>query len=162
MNASFKNPKDTKSEKVSNFKNAVQLTPQIAAHIKDGLQALKPYVSKVTLANPWLCEGSVDIDTAVITSYPQANRWDYAFGYAGKIYYVEVHGASTSEVKVVIKKLIWLKDWINSDAPELKKLLPVSSFHWLQSGRCSILRGSSQERLAAINKIIPKSNLVLK
>jgi hypothetical protein len=46
--------------------------------------------------------------------------------------FIEVHGAKTDEVKAVLNKLQWLKDFLVNDAPELNK--GKKSFHWIASG----------------------------
>ena len=69
----------------SNFQKAVEGTPEISTAYRSGLQALKRSDrSSVAVSDPWILDGSVDIDTAVQEKYPNDNRWDYAIGYSGK------------------------------------------------------------------------------
>jgi hypothetical protein len=73
----------------------------------------------------------VDIDNAVKQEFSSDNRWDYAVGYDGKTYFIEIHPADTSEVKTILKKLGWLKVFLSEKAPELNK--EPKSFHWVAS-----------------------------
>jgi hypothetical protein len=97
------------------FKQAVERTPHLKKCWCVGLQALrtedKPHIEA---EDPRKLTGSVDVDTAYQKVAPQSNRWD--FGIADQhtnrkheiVYWVELHTASDSEVKVVIKKAQWL------------------------------------------------------
>lgn len=147
----------------SNFQKAVEGITDIATGYRRGLQALKSSErGSVVATDTRLLDGSVDIDTAVQEKYPNDNRWDYAIGYSGKVCYVEVHPAYTSEVSTVEKKLRWLKGWLKSNAPALYAIpQATSAFVWVQTGKCGILPGSSQaKRLAALGiKVTPQHKL---
>lgn len=112
--------------------------------------------NKVNVTDPRKLQGSLDIDTQVQKKYPQEPRWDYALSYDDKLYFFEVHPASTSEVDAVIKKLIWLKDWLKNKAPEINKLQKgVHPYVWIQSGRYDILdSGKSGKKLAASGIVV--------
>ena len=135
----------------SNFQKAVEGTPEISTAYRSGLQALKRSDrSSVAVSDPWILYGSVDIDTAVQEKYPNDNRWDYAIGYSGKVCYVEVHPAYTSEVSVVENKLRWLKIWLKENAPLLDAIPKATpAFVWAQTGKGAILPRSSQARKLA-------------
>lgn len=127
------------------FKAAVEDTLDIASGYCIGLQAMKNYSIKVQAADTKQLTGSVDIDKAVKEKYPQDARWDYVVGYQQYVYFVEVHSAETSEVKTVLAKLKWLKDWLRTQAQELVKMQsPADSFVWIPSGRMGILPNSPQ------------------
>lgn len=147
----------------SNFQKAVEGTTDIETGYRCGLQALKSSErSSVVAADPRLLDGSVDIDTAVKEKYPSDNRWDYAIGYSGKVCYVEVHPAYTSEVSMIAKKLKWLKMWLKSNASSLYAIPQTApAFIWLQTGKGGILPESSQaRRLAALGiKVTPYHKL---
>ena len=137
----------------SNFQKAAEGTPDIATAYKSGLQAWKRSErSSVSASNPWILDGSVDIDTAVKEKYPNDNRWDYAIGYSGKVCYVEVHPAYTSEVSTIQNKLRWLKTWLKEKAPLLDAIPKATpAFVWAQTGKGAILPQSSQaKRLATL------------
>ena len=135
----------------SGFQKAVEGTPDILTAYRSGLQALKRSDrSAFDVADTRLLDGSVDIDTAVQEKYPNENRWDYAIGYSGKVCYVEVHPAYTSEVSVVENKLRWLKIWLKENAPLLDAIPKATpAFVWAQTGKGAILPRSSQARKLA-------------
>jgi hypothetical protein len=130
------------------FKEAISATPLLKDVYKNGLQALGSYSNKVRPSDTKKCEGSVDIDTAVKEIYPNASRWDYAIGYDGTTYFIEVHSAETSQVKSVLKKFSWLQEFLITDAPALNKQ-PKKRFYWISSGGNNILKGSPQARQLA-------------
>lgn len=108
-------------------------------------------------------DGSVDIDSLTAREYHDANRWDYAIGYNGKVFFAEIHPAYTSEVLRVIQKMKWLKVWLQEKAPLLDALPKGNpSFSWIQSGKGGILPGSKQAKLAAANGLKPIKQLILK
>lgn len=111
-----------KKAETNHFKTAVENTPDIANCYQVGLRGLGAYSNKVQLSDTSKCSGSVDIDACTTEKYPQSNRWDYGLCYREKVYFMEVHTANTGEVSTVIRKLQWLKDWLNREAPELNKL----------------------------------------
>lgn len=145
----------------SAFKDAVTNTPDISKGYKVGLTALGKYSSKVTVSNTVKVEGSVDIDSTTVALYPRENRWDYMIGFNGKVIFVEVHSATTSEVDVVLKKLDWLKNWLNSKAPDLVKLRAPEPYFWVQSKNFQILKHSPQYRRAVQKGILPVARVML-
>jgi hypothetical protein len=148
--------------KPKTFKQAVEETEEIKNGYQIGLKALGKHSNKVELGDTKKCKGSVAIDDCTESLYPQENRWDYVFGYKGDAYFVEVHSAHTSEVSVVLKKLQWLKDWLSSKAPEIKKLQARDkAFIWIQTNGNHILPKSSQNRLLAEKGLKPVSKLIL-
>jgi len=126
------------------FKRAVEETPDISKGYKMGLLALGQYSNKVKVGDTTKIQGSVDIDFCTTAKYPQLNRWDYVFSYKSEVFFVEVHSAYTSEVKSVLKKLQWLKDWLHSEAPKINKLKAKQSFFWVQSKNFQIPKNSPQ------------------
>ncbi len=76
-------------------------------------------------------DGSLNIDEETKMLYPNESRWDYAVGYDGKVYYVEVHPANTSNVEEVIKKKLWLDKWLKEKAPSMSALKAGSpKYQW--------------------------------
>jgi hypothetical protein len=133
------------------FQTAIDKTPLLKDHLKNGLQALGSNSSKVKPPDTRKCEGSVNIDDAIERQFPSSNRWDYAVGYNGRTYFIEVHPADTSEVKTVLEKLTWLKSFMVKNAPELNK--EPKSFHWISSGGVHILPNSPQAKRLALSGI---------
>lgn len=149
-------------QKIKTFKEAVKATEEIKNCYQNGLKALGNYSNKIQMGDTKKCEGSVEIDKCVETKYPQDNRWDYVFSYKGEVFFVEVHSAHTSEVSVVLKKLQWLKDWLNKEALEIKSLkAKEQAFYWIQSNGNHILPKSSQSRLLAQEGLKPIAKLIL-
>lgn len=104
------------------FTIAVKNTPDVNSCLRRGLRALGANSAKINMRNTSLCGGSVNIDSCLSNLYPQGNRWDYCFAYNGEVFFVEVHSAITSEVSTVIKKLNWLKSWLENEAPDINAL----------------------------------------
>src|SRR5579863_4358631 len=101
------------------FRQAVERTPNLEQAWRAGLQALRPEDRPhISPEEPQNLRGSADIDTALLKTEPQANRWDFAIAYQHTnlhnefIYWVETHTGSDSQVSVVLKKFEWLKSWL--------------------------------------------------
>jgi hypothetical protein len=56
------------------FQTAIDKTPLLKDHLKNGLQALGSNSSKVKPPDTRKCEGSVNIDDAVERQFPSSNR----------------------------------------------------------------------------------------
>lgn len=147
----------------NNFKKAVMATPEVANGYKDGLQALGNHSGKIEVADNRKINGSLDIDSSTVSRYPAAPRWDYAFDYDGKVYYVEVHSANTSDVASVLEKLQWLKRWLRDKAPAIGSLPKGNpAYCRLQSEKGALLSSSKEYKRAAEKGIIPKPMLRIK
>lgn len=100
---------------------------------------------------------------------PDDSRWDYGIGYRNGnrelALWIEVHSAQTSEVRAVLNKLRWLKDWLAGEGEpfgrltETKGTLPA--FVWLASGAFRLPKTTPQYRLAATAGIVPRKRLNL-
>ena len=80
--------------------------------------------------------GSVEVDQTLLEQrlHPNGNRWDYALGMphtnaSERVVWLEPHHAAGGETATVIRKLVWLKEWLRNEAPNLEKL--PRSFVWL-------------------------------
>lgn len=105
------------------FKAAVEGTPDVAKGYRSGLQAIKEAdKDAVVLKDNRKVDGSLNIDKETKLLYPHDSRWDYAIGYYGKVNFVEVHPANTSNISEMVKKKEWLKNWLKSKAPLLDGL----------------------------------------
>lgn len=135
------------------FAKAVGKCPEINGMLCQGLTAMGKNSTMVKPADPRLLDGSVDIDSAVKSLRPNEPRWDYAIGYAGCAYLIEVHPADTKNIDEMVKKAAWLRQWLETAAPDLKKLHRSGSFHWIPSGRVKILKTSPQYKKIAANNI---------
>lgn len=145
------------------FKQAIEATPHVATGFRIGLTALGAHSSKISVSNTHHLQGSLDIDTFTTSRYPNSNRWDYAFAYKGEAFFIEVHSANSSEVRTVLRKLQWLKDWLNQHAPEINKLKAkkLPPFYWIQSKGFAIPKTSPQYRAAEGAGLKPISKLNL-
>lgn len=133
------------------FKKAVGLTPHLQDALRPGLQALRaqdrPHVDP---EDPRRLQGSVDVDRALQHLHPNANRWDFAIGYRHAnrqkdfIYWVEVHTAADKQVKVVLKKLHWLRSWLQSDGNPLDQF--DREFVWVSSGATTFTLDAPQRK----------------
>lgn len=72
-------------------------------HFARGLGAIKEK-SCINVPHTRRAGGSVNLDKAMEKDFPEDNRWDYALEYDGYTFFLEVHPASTSEIKCMIKK----------------------------------------------------------
>jgi hypothetical protein len=145
------------------FKQAVEATEEITTGFRLGLSAFGKYSNKIEVRDTTLIQGSIDIDECTRLLYPNDNRWDYAFAYNSEVYFVEVHSANSTEVKVVVKKFKWLMNWLNAKAPEISKLRAKSRppFYWIQSKNFQIPKNSPQYRAAKQSGLLPIPKLVL-
>lgn len=131
------------------FRKAVAGTAEIADDLHDGLDALsKAHKSSIIAPDAKRVTGSVDIDTALQPTYPNATRWDYAIGYRinnkdDKAFFVEYHRAKADEVPRVLRKKQWLEDWMRGKA--IDRLHP-RRFVWVSAGGIKIPRNAPQWR----------------
>lgn len=128
-----------KSRSAMRFKTAVLVTPALADGYRPGLAALKAAdTARIACDTPRHLRGSVDVDEALSRSHPAARRWDYAIGIRRNpkhdgVIWIEVHPASsTREVKAVLSKLAWLREWANHAAPALRSL--PATYVWIATG----------------------------
>lgn len=152
--------KKTIADKKMSFEAAVKATANVASGYKRGLQALEKDHSQKIKADTKKIEGSLFIDEC-LKKIDNGNRWDYAIGYKGEVYFVEVHSANTSEVSTVLKKLAWLKVWLNNGGTAINSIKAKDCYHWIQSGKFNILKQSRQYRLAEQEGLMPKPFLDL-
>jgi hypothetical protein len=147
------------------FLEAVNSTPSIERRLKAGLQALPKSDRKlVSFRGPEL-RGSVDIDKALLESYPNDARWDYVIGIRApgrhdSAVWIEVHSASSSHVDEVLNKLVWLKRWLATSAPAMNQL--PAKFCWIATSTVSFRPGSPHaNRIAKAGLRFPVKHLAL-
>ena len=136
------------------FKEAVKKTKGLESAWRDGLQALRPEDKPhIQAENTRALKGSVDIDAAYQKAEPDANRWDFAIAYQHTnpprevIYWVELHTASDSQIKVVIKKAQWLLAWFKKTGKKLSAF--ERSIIWVSSGSTKISPSAPQRKQMA-------------
>ena len=141
------------------FKDAVEdAPPPVKGAYRGGLQALeRRHRGFVTCVDLRRLTGSIDLDKALAQEpgHADAPRWDYGIGYQPgngpeQAVWVEVHSATSREVPAVLRKLRWLRDWLNSDAERLLQMTNSSAadrrYVWIASARVRIPGNSPQAR----------------
>ncbi len=139
----------------SEFQEAVNRVSLLALAnaYQPGKQALGDYAGKVDCEGSKRFTGSIDLDSALKSSYPDSPRWDYGLGLqtSGQeiAVWVEVHPAHTSNVREVLNKLDWLKGWLQSQANALWRLTVRNRgrrYFWLATKGVHIRPGTPQAR----------------
>ena len=141
------------------FKKAVMRTPNLENAWRPGLQALRAEdTPHIKAEDTRQLRGSADVDTALRPIEPQANRWDFAIGHQHSnrknecIYWVETHTGSDNQIKVVLKKLEWLKDWLRQGGQLLDRF--ERDIIWVSSGHTLFTKGSAQVKILAQKGLI--------
>ena len=154
------------------FKEAVEAAqhPVNGAYCP-GKQAMeKKHRCLVTCVDSTRFTGSIDLDTALRHHRPGDNRWDYGLGYkpangSEQAIWVEVHSAITSEVSKVLRKLQWLKDWLNENAEQLRQLSERADkdirYVWIASSGVQIPKHLRQAKRLAQSGLTLKEKLEL-
>ena len=152
------------------FERAVRQCPApVGQAYQRGLQALGAYSNRVRCRKTQQLTGSINLERAVAGTGSSENLWDYGIGYRRQgievAVWIEVHAAHTGEVKVVMKKLDWLRRWLQGDGTALQSLTNWLSnpFWWVATDSGVHIRaGSPQERLLRQSGLMgPKRNLDL-
>lgn len=124
----------------------------------------------VTCVDSTRLTGSVDLDTALRQHRPADNHWDYGLGYkpvngSEQAIWVEVHSATASEVSKVLRKLQWLKGWLNENAEQLRQLSQRADrdirYVWIAGSGVHIPRHLPQARRLAQSGLSLKEKLAL-
>ena len=151
------------------FREAVEAAPHpVNGAYHPGKRALENrHRNLVTCAEPRRLTGSIDLDSALRQepAHAQAPRWDYGLGYRAtngpeRAVWIEVHSATTKEVSAVLRKLQWLRDWLNGNAEQLCQMTNLTCsnirFVWIASSGVKIPPNSPQARRlnqSAINRV---------
>jgi hypothetical protein len=147
------------------FRQAVAATAGLENAYRPGLRALRnEHRSRIACADSRRLTGSVNLDEALAESRPNDPRWDYGIGVrrarrSEHVVWVEVHPAATSNVKDVMKKLAWLKNWLRDSAPRLNRM--PAEYVWVASGRVRIPAHAPQSRQLAQSGIRLERRLLL-
>ena len=114
---------------------------------EDGLGALRTKDrGRIRAEDPRRLRGSADVDTALQQVEANANRWDFAIAYQHTnrtqefVYCVETHTGSDDQIKVVLKKLSWLKNWLQAEGRNMAAF--EREIVWVPSGSTSFTKGS--------------------
>ena len=146
------------------FREAVEIIPSLGQAWQTGLSALRSVDrERIRAEDTRRLKGSVDLDSTLQSTLPNDPRWDYAIGYqhtnlrAEAVYWVEVHPASDGEIKVVLKKLEWLKQWLRETAPRLNSMR--REFIWISSGKTSLTLTAPQQKQFALQGLQHKGRI---
>jgi hypothetical protein len=130
--------------------------------LRPGLTALGSHSMKVKVTKPARATESIDLDKALAKTEGQSPRWDYGVGLAGstttRIAWIEVHPACSSDVRVILSKLAWLKKWLRRHGET--DCLAKSSFHWIATASVCI-DGKHRRRLNQAGMTMPKKSMEL-
>jgi hypothetical protein len=147
------------------FKKAVTKTPHLENAWKPGLRALRaqdrPHLEP---EDTQLLRGSVDVDSALQGEQANAHRWDFAIGYRHAnwqkdfVYWVEVHTANDKEVKVVLNKLRWLKNWLVGEGKFLNAF--KRDFVWVSSDATTFTLDAPQSKQFAQLGLLHKGRVL--
>ena len=151
-------PLTMSNTKASTLKEAVDGTPDVGGNHKNGLSALRGSDrGLIVVPDTRKISGSLDIDGATERLYPKESRWDYAVEYDGEVFFIEVHPASTTEIKALIKNYDWLKNWLKTKAPRIDALKAKSKhpYHWVHTGSSKILKSSRHYKELTKRKLLP-------
>jgi len=154
------------------FKKAVEAAQHpVNGAYRPGKQAMEGRRRRlVTCADSTRLTGSIDLDTALRQHRPDDHRRDYGLGYkpvdgSEQAIWVEVHSATTREVSTVLRKLQWLKDWLNENAEQLRQLSERADrdirYVWIASSSVKIPRHLPQAKRLAQSGLSLKGKLPL-
>jgi hypothetical protein len=138
---------------------ALKATGIEEADIKSGISAMEGVDRpRITATDPRVFTHSLNLDKSLKPTQPNAARWDYGIGLKIKskrerAIWVEVHPASTSEVKKMLGKFNWLRSWLRDEAQDLEAVTrqtgSAPAYNWIATGKVAIPRNSRQARLLA-------------
>lgn len=120
---------------------AIKQIPALTGKLKQGLQALRrKYRNAISIGHSGKLSGSIDIDTALKSKYPNDHRWDYCIGVRKSqnldwLVWVEFHPANSNSVSDVVAKAKWLKQWLKTHGMPLQKLMQAKTdLRWAPTG----------------------------
>lgn len=136
------------------FKEDVERIQEIDTCYQPGLQALSGDSGKIQCQDTRDLDGSVNLDECVRPIYPNDSRWDYIVSYRDRNFFIEVHPASTGEVKEIVKKVTWLKQWLKAKGTVLvKNKADNQPFRWVASGKIAITKTGKYAKQLAQNGV---------
>jgi hypothetical protein len=141
------------------FTEAIHSTPSLMGALQSGLKALKTNSGYVVCNNPRTITGSLDLDSTLKDDLPNDPRWDYGVGQklgrpgqnGEKIWWIEIHPASSTHVQPIIDKALWLRQWLRDNAPLLCEF--PSELVWVSTGKVFIQASSPQARKLAMHGV---------
>jgi len=135
------------------FQEAVEATAGREGAYRPGLRAIRGRDRRrVFCETPRDLSGSVDLGEALRPAFPNDPLWDYGIGKRTRgnqerVFWVEIHPASSEHVQEVLHKLAWLHAWLRGAAPRLD--LMEREFVWVASGKVRLPPNAPKRRLVA-------------
>lgn len=151
------------------FGEAINATAELTGAYCAGLRALtEADRNRLECVQTRRLTGSVNLENSLRNQHPDDPIWDYGVGWRMSTrddcaVWIEVHPASSGHVGAVIKKVKWLKDWLQTSAPALSGMTRgTDGYVWIASGRVLLQRSSRQARqLAAAGVSFPRVRFML-
>ena len=120
--------------KATPIRAGLRKNSSLLGHVYDGIQALKKS-HRGTIEGPVrdIVVDSIDLDSALQESYPNAPRWDYLVGLDDPrhVIAIEPHSARSDQVSVVIEKK---KHAMLQLSTHLGAGVSVRAWYWIASG----------------------------
>lgn len=117
---------------------ALRADSALQPKIQDGIRALGTRADVLHDGIKQDFGDSLNLDTALRASHPNAHRWDYLLGHAPtrNVIAVEEHSAHTSEVPVIVDKKRAARDQLQG---HLRDGRSIARWYWVASGAVQIL-----------------------
>jgi len=138
------------------FQTAVESVPEIVHAYRPGLRALaRRDRHRIGCQATQRLRGSIYLDQALEETYQSDPRWDYGVGWEvgrgqDRVIWIEVHPASSSNVKEMTAKVRWLRKWLEENGRDLHTMTKRNStFIWIASGAVGLPKNSPQARRLA-------------
>jgi hypothetical protein len=135
------------------FKKAMEGVPELRDVYRPGLKAMKgKHLDLIECDDTRRLAGSVDLDSTLEESLPDDPRWDYGIAVritqgTDRVHWVEVHPAIEGDVKGLLKKQAWLKDWLRLHALDLFKMTALErGYVWIATKDIGFRKGSPKAK----------------
>jgi hypothetical protein len=145
------------------FHDDVEATPGLGTNAyRIGLRALSSAARlSIAMKHRHRPTGSVDIDAALTTLFPNDPRWDYVVAVAGttgveELYWIELHPANGGGcIAEMMKKAEWLNEWLAKDGQRLGPRRYSGRRFWVATGRCGFHANAPQMKKLAMLGVSP-------
>jgi len=120
----------------------------LRGHVKPGKQGLDgAHRQRIQETERRVAE-SLNLEKALVAT--PGKKWDYLVGIDADLLAVEIHPATSSEVKTIIGKK---QDSLSRLGSHLRPSASVSAWYWLASGNVRMTQGTTEARNLAKNGI---------
>lgn len=125
-----------KASSLSPIRAIIREGCDLVPHVADGTSALKAKDRNTTLEEEVKGDfaDSIDLDAALVDSYPQEHRWDYLLGHSesARVIGLEPHSAKNREISVVIDKRRFALEQLKTRLRDGRR---VHAWYWVASGK---------------------------